>query len=139
MSMHVSTEKPGIGSLVFRRTGELLWKNRIIPAADGSSGSSPGGLVILVNDGQGRVSTVDGSSNPTTVMDAMLKEPGIPVTAVWPEGAEREVTFIYSACGCPVKVLCRRIGNRTVRTKDMPVIFPDDPAAVEVISRLMGW
>src|SRR5713101_5314019 len=29
MSMHVSTEKPGIGTLVFRRTGEVLWQSRI--------------------------------------------------------------------------------------------------------------
>ena len=49
------------------------------------------------------------------------------------------MTFIYSACGCPVKVMCRRVGERTVRTKDMPVIFPDDPAVVGVITKLMGW
>src|SRR5205809_786123 len=30
MSMHVSSEKPGIGSLIFRRTGEVLWRSKII-------------------------------------------------------------------------------------------------------------
>ena len=58
---------------------------------------------------------------------------------VWADGTEAEITFIYSACGCPVKVLCRRTGDRTVRVKEMPVIFPDDPAVVEVITRLMRW
>jgi hypothetical protein len=58
---------------------------------------------------------------------------------VWPDGAEREVTFVYSACGCPVKVMVRRVGERTARTKDMPVIFPDDPDAVRTISNLMKW
>jgi hypothetical protein len=38
-----------------------------------------------------------------------------------------------------VKAMVRRVGDRTVRTKDLPVLFPDDPAAVLVISRLMGW
>jgi hypothetical protein len=32
-----------------------------------------------------------------------------------------------------------RNGNRTPRTKDTPVIFPDDPEAVTVIRKLMGW
>jgi hypothetical protein len=61
------------------------------------------------------------------------------VSEFWPDGAEREVTYIYSACGCPVKVVAKRVGDRTVRTKDTPVIFPDDPAAVAVITQLMRW
>ena len=140
ISMHVSTEKPGVGSIIFRRTGEVLWSTRITaltntakPAFNGKS------LTILVSDGTGKTFTVDGSSNPTSVLDAMLKELGAPVTAVWPDGEEREVTFIYSACGCPVKVLARRQGDRTIRTKELPVIFPDDPEAVRVITSLMRW
>lgn len=139
LSMHVSTEKPGIGSLVFRRTGEVLWRNRIVPAADGSVSVSPGGLVILLDDGNGRASTVDGSTSPTSILQAGLKESGLPVDQFWPDGAEREVTFIYSACGCPVKVQCQRVGDRIVRTKDTPVMFPDDPAVVSVINGLMAW
>jgi len=57
----------------------------------------------------------------------------------WPDGAEKEMTFIYSACGCPVKVMSRRVRERTERTSDSPVIFPDDPAVVTLISRLMAW
>ena len=49
------------------------------------------------------------------------------------------VTFVYSACGCPVKAMVRRVGDRTVRAKDLPVLFPDDPQAVAVISHLMRW
>ena len=96
-------------------------------------------LLILIDNGRGTAFTVDGSNNPSSVLEAKAKEPGVSVRDVWPDGAEREVTFIYSACGCPVKVMVKRTGDRTVRTKDLPVIFPDDPAAVQVISRLMGW
>lgn len=139
LSMHVSTEKTGVGTLVFRRTGEKLWSSRIIPTADGTKSVSPSGLTILLPDAQGRVLTVDGSGNPPTILQAWLKETGVPVTEAWPDGAEREVTFLYSACGCPVKAMCRRVGDRTVRTKDTPVLFPDDPAAVSVIRTLMAW
>jgi hypothetical protein len=68
-----------------------------------------------------------------------VKEIGIPIRDFWPDGAEREMTFIYSACGCPVKVMARRVGERTERTKDTPVIFPDDPAVVTLIARIMTW
>jgi hypothetical protein len=35
--------------------------------------------------------------------------------------------------------MCRRVGDRTMRTKDLPVIFPDDPSAVTLITQLMRW
>ena len=140
ISMHVSTEKPGLGSLIFRRTGQVLWSNRIVALTNAAKPAFNGkNLTILVNDGTGRTFTVDGSSSPSSVLGATLKELGVPVTTVWPDGEEREVTFIYSACGCPVKVMVRRQGDRTVRTKELPVIFPDDPDAVRVISSLMRW
>jgi hypothetical protein len=91
------------------------------------------------DNGQGKLVTVDGSNNPATILDANVKEAGIPVRAFWPDGADREVTFIYSACGCPVKVMTRRVGDRTERIKDMPVIFPDDPSVVTLISKIMAW
>ena len=138
LSMHVSTEKPGLGTLIFKRTGEVLWQNRIVtgtnaPAFQGKN------LLMLLDNGAQRTFTVDGSQNPASILEAFIKELAIPVSDFWPDGAEREVTFIYSACGCPVKVMARREGARTVRTKDTPVIFPDDPAALAVITRLMGW
>jgi hypothetical protein len=139
MSMHVSTEKPGVGSLVFKRTGEILWSSRIVASTNAPSSFSGGALTILFDNGTGKTFTVDGSKSPATILDAGIKEVGQPVRDLWQEGAEHEMTFIYSACGCPVKVMCRRVGERTVRTKDMPVIFPDDPAVVSVITRLMGW
>ena len=82
---------------------------------------------------------VDGSANPASILDARIKEGGVPVRNFWPDAAEREVTFLYSACGCPVKAMIRRVGNKTVRAKELPVMFPDDPAALSVISRLMTW
>jgi hypothetical protein len=139
MSMHVSSEKPGVGSLVFRRTGEVLWKSRIVPTTNSSSRFAANALTIFIDDGSGKLFTVDGSSNPASVLDATIKEAGLPLRDLWPEGAEREVTFIYSACGCPVKVMCRRVGERTMRAKELPVIFPDDPSVVTLIARLMGW
>jgi hypothetical protein len=135
--MHVSTEKVGTGSLVFRPTGEELWKSRIV--ATNSNYSSHKNLLILFADGAGRNFTVDGSSNPLSILEANLKELGQPLKTVWFDGEEREFTFVYSACGCPVKVMVQRVGDRTRRTKELPVMFPDDPAALDVISRLMRW
>jgi hypothetical protein len=137
--MHVSTEKPGIGSLVFKRTGEVLWSSRIVPSTNAHSAFSGTALTILIDNGTGRMVTVDGSHNPSSILEAVVKETGQLVSEAWPEGVEYEVTFIYSACGCPVKVKCQRIGDRTMRTKELPVIFPDDPSAVTLISRLMRW
>jgi len=140
LSMHVSTEKPGTGSLIFKRTGEMLWSSRIVPAKNPNKRQFTGkNLSIFIDDGAGHLLTVDGSNNPTWIMDAVVKEKGALLNTVWPSGAEHEVTFIYSACGCPVKVMARREGERMVRTKELPVMFPDDPPAVELIARLMRW
>lgn len=137
ISMHVSSEKPGLASLVFRRTGEVLWQTRISPT---SMPVAPKNLLILVDAGaSGKGFTVDGSNNPASVLDARAKELNVLVRDAWKDGEEREVTFIYSACGCPVKAMVKRVGDRTARTKDLPVMFPDDPAAVATISRLMRW
>lgn len=136
ISMHVSAEKPGLGELVFKRTGKVIWRSRIQAT---SALPKPKNLTVFIDNGNGKTLTVDGSNNPASILDATVKEMGVPVQAVWPEGIEREVTFIYSACGCPVKVKVKRVGNRTMRTSDLPVIFPDDPGAVSVISRLMRW
>lgn len=139
MSMHLSMEKPGIGSLVFKRTGKTLWSSRIVPAPDGTRLSQPQGLTILFDNGEGKLLTVDGSTNPSTIMEAGVKEAGLPVMHLWPEEAVREMTFLYSGCGCPVKVMAQRKGGRILRTSDTPVLFPDDPDALQVIHHLMGW
>lgn len=139
MSMHVSSEKPGKAALVFKPTGRVLWQSQIIPSKTKTNAFSGKDLLILIDHGQGKVVTIDGSNNPATILDARIKEIGIPVRDFWQDGAEREMTFIYSACGCPVKVKTRRVGERTERTTDMPVIFPDDPAVVELITKLMAW
>jgi hypothetical protein len=140
MSMHVSTEKPGMGSLVFKRTGEVLWRSQIVNGTNGASATFANkGLVVLLDNGAGHTVTVDGSDNPRSILEANVKEMNVPVGQIWPEGIEREVTFLYSACGCPVKVMAVRAGDKTFRTKELPVIFPDDPAVVTVIKRLMRW
>lgn len=136
MSMHVSSEKPGGGQLIFKRTGEVLWRGKINPT---SQPIQPKNLTILLDNGKGTTLTVDGSNNPNSIIDAKVKPGDLPVQDIWPDGQERELTFIYSACGCPVKVFAKRVGDRTVRVSDKPVIFPDDPAAVTLIARLMKW
>ncbi len=139
LSMHVSSEKPGIGSLYFKRTGEQLWQANIAPGAPSTSPVAGKQLKIFLDDGKGGQKILDGSNNPTNILGALVSETKQPVRDVWPDGAERELTFVYSACGCPVKVMVRRTGQTTMRTKDLPVIFPDDPAVAESIRRLMGW
>lgn len=136
ISMHVSSEKPGNGALVFRRTGEILWDSAITPVPGATSGKN---LVISIGEPQNVSWVVDGSGGAASILDAKLRDKPITVREFWPEGAEREITFVYSACGCPVKVMARRTGDRTARTKELPVIFPDDPAAVDTINALMKW
>lgn len=140
MSMHVSSEKPGLASLIFKRTGEVLWESQIYKGANTQAVNLANrGLVILIENGAGQTVTVDGSNNPRSILGAKVKEMGVTVGEIWPEGTEREVTFLYSACGCPVKVKAMRVGDKTVRTRTLPVIFPDDPAVVTVIKRIMKW
>jgi hypothetical protein len=131
MSMHVSSEKPGGAQLVFKRTGEVLWRGKINST---SMPIQPKNLTMMVGE-----YTVDGSTNPSSIIEARVKPGDLPVRDVWPDGQEREMTFIYSACGCPVHVQTKRVGDRTIRVKDTPVIFPDDPAAVALITRFMRW
>jgi hypothetical protein len=138
MSMRVSTEKPGVGALVFKRTGAMLWQSRIILGTN-TNVFTRKNLLILLDNGAGKTFTVDGSRGPASILEASVSELNMPVADFWPDGADREVTFIYSACGCPVKVMARRVGDRTMRTKDLPVMFPDDPPAVALISQLMRW
>jgi hypothetical protein len=140
ISMHVSAEKPGVGSLVFRRTGQILWQSRIVPAAHPPTSSFAGkGLFIMLDNDQGKPMLLDGSKNSSSILDAVVRDLGVRVGDFWPDGAEREVTIFYSACGCPVKVKARRSGDKTVRTQALPVIFPDDPSVVTTVGRLMGW
>ena len=82
---------------------------------------------------------IDGSKNPSSILDAGIRNSPSLVRDIWPEGAEREFTYIYSACGCPVKAKIRREGDRTVRTTELPVMFPDDPAVMRIITQLMRW
>ena len=136
ISMHVSSEKPGLAELVFKPTGRVLWRARIMPSSEGGKEKR---LTIMIDDGTGKTFLVDGSNNPSSVLEAKVNGRTQLVKDLWPDGAEREVTFVYSACGCPVKAMVKRVGDRTARTKDLPVLFPDDPQAVAVISHLMRW
>jgi hypothetical protein len=123
--------------LKFRPTGRPFWRARI-----GNPGEPPAGpksLNIYLANGSGGNSVLDGGRGGASVLDVFIQGSQSRARDVWPDGAEREVTFIYSACGCPVKVMVRRDGERTARTGSSPVIFPDDPAVVTTISTLMKW
>ena len=93
----------------------------------------------MLDNKEGKSFLLDGSKSANSILEVVIRDTGMPVLDFWPEAAERQATFFYSACGCPVKVLARRVGDKTVRTKELPVIFPDDPEVVATISRLMGW
>ena len=137
ISMHVSSERPGVGALVFKRTGEVLWKARLVAAGPPPPEKA---LTITMEDPTGKtVYAVDGSKNPTRILDAVLNQNPLTMKDYWPDGEERTLTFIYSTCGCPVRTLVKRTGNTTVRPSDWPVMFPDDPDAMRVINGLMGW
>ena len=46
ISMHVSSEKSGVGSLHFKRTGETLWSSRIVPTTNATSTFAGNSLTI---------------------------------------------------------------------------------------------
>lgn len=137
MSMHVSSEKPGKAMLLDKRNGEILWQSMI--TADSGFTVKEKGLLIYVDNLKGGSYTVVGQGNPSNVLEALFSETNKPVKETWKDGEVREVTFVYSACGCPVKAKVKRTGATTIRTSELPVMFPDDPGAVQVINRLMGW
>ncbi len=137
ISMHVSSEKSGVAYLRNKRNGQLIWQARI-----GKPGDPPAGaknLMIYVANGQGGNHVLDGARGGGSALDTYLQNSQQKLRDVWPSGEEREVTFIYSACGCPVKVMVQRQGEIVRRTKPLPVIFPDDPAAVQTIAGIMKW
>ncbi len=136
MSMHVSAERPGRASMIWRKNGQVLWRASIEGAPVDLASRKLG---IFVDDGNGHDHTIDGSNGPASILDALVKDLNKPVRDYWPDGQERQVTYIYSACGCPVKAMVKRTGERTARTTDTPVLFPDDPQALAVISGLMKW
>lgn len=146
VELSISSEKAGYGALVFRPTGAVLWSARIV----GAPAPLPEDLTILVDDGTSKGLTVDGSKDPPSVLEATILETGAPVTQVWRDGEERDLAFLYSACGCTVRARARREGDRavrvastrkdgTVRPAELPVIFPDDPKVAATVERLMKW
>lgn len=140
MSMHISSEKEGIGQLILKSTGKVLWNSRIEKNPNKPYTGEPKKLTIYIDYDGKKSLTVDGSTNPATVFDAKLKENNALIRDFWKEGQEKELTFVFSACGCPVHIKAKRLaGNKSKRTSDLPVMFPDDPAVMTVISRLMGW
>jgi hypothetical protein len=133
IQMHVSSEKSGKGKLVFKRTGEVLWDATITP----SSTPPPQKALRVI---MGPSYSIDVTKADTvSILDSPVVGQGKRLRDIWLEGMEQEFTFIFSACGCPVKAMVKRVGEKTQRTSDMPVLFPDDPEALRVISKLMRW
>ena len=146
LELRISSEEPGLGSLVYRPTGQVLWSTRVV----GPPVKPPEDLTLSIEDEKGQPATVDGSTDPPTVIAAKIRETGVPVKQMWPVGAERHIGFRFSACGCYVEVRAKREGDRlvrlpttrkdgSVRPADLPVIFPDDPDVAAIVNRLMQW
>ena len=135
MSMHVSSEKPGEGQLIHKKTGKVLWHGKINPSSQPMPQKA---LRIIVESAPGNSFNVDVNS-ADNILSAAASGKNAPVKDVWPDGETREVTFIFSACGCPVKAMVKRVGERTQRTTDTPVMFPDDPDALKTIATFMRW
>ena len=79
--MHVSSEKTGTGVLVFKRTGEVLWQNKIVASTNAAKFTGKN-LLIFVNDGAGWSLTVDGSNRPATILRANAKELGVSIESI---------------------------------------------------------
>src|ERR1051325_3425860 len=61
ISMHVSAEKPGTAALVFK--AKSLWETRVVPSTHPPSSSFAGkGLLIMVNDDQGKARLLNGTT-----------------------------------------------------------------------------
>lgn len=135
MSMHISSEKPGEGQLIHKKTGKVLWRGKINPSSQPMPQKT---LRIIVESAPGNGFNVDVAS-ADNIMNAVASGRNAQVRDVWPDGETREVTFIFSACGCPVKAMVKRSGERTQRTTDTPVMFPDDPDALKTIAKFMRW
>jgi len=137
LSLRISSEEPGLAAVVFKRTGQVLWKARIVPRAGPPPGEKQ--LTVMLEDDEGKQAVVDGSKNPSHILNAAIHQSPLTMREHWPNGTERNFKFIYSACGCPVMVKVRRLGEQTMRTSTNPVLFPDDPDVMRVINSLMGW
>ncbi len=137
LSMHLSMEKPGVGALIFKRTGAEVWRSRIVPADHPVSTTK--NLTIIMDDNRGNSMMLDGSKGISRVLDIPLNKTNLVVRDLWPDGTTNEFTYIYSMCGCPVKAKVRRVGETTLRSTNSPVMFPDDPEALRMIHTLMGW
>ena len=137
IQMHLSMEKPGVGALIFRRTGEVLWKSRIVATTNGPP--PPKQLSIYMADTAGKSYLLDGTKGAARLLDVPINNSPARVRDLWPDGVEHEFTFLYSVCGCPVKAKVRRTGETTARSTELPVMFPDDPEALALIRQLMGW
>ena len=60
ISMHVSTEKPGIGSIIFRRTGQVLWSSRITALTNAAKPAFNGKSLTDFGNVQLRITTAAG-------------------------------------------------------------------------------
>jgi hypothetical protein len=138
--MHIDGEKAGIGKLIFRRTRAVIWHARIGPQVKPVTSAYAGkSLFITIADAKDKPWLVDGAHGAPSILDCGFTGRTGTVRDQWADDEERQVTFFYSVCGCPVEVMVRRAGNTTVRSSDLPVLFPDDPSVAATINGLMGW
>jgi len=141
ISMHISSEKVGGAQLVLKTTGKKLWDCKIYPKKDGKKIADQKQFMIYIEreNEKDKYYTVDGSGNPSSIFDCKLDETKQPLNDYWANNTIKEFIFIYSACGCPVHVKFLRMGFTSIFQSGDTVIFPDDPAVLAMIHKLMAW
>ena len=141
ISMHISSEKIGGAQLVLKTSGKVLWNCRIYPKKDGSKVAGEKQLMIYIEreNEKDKYYTVNGNGNPATIFDCILDETKQSVNDYWKNYTVKEFIFIYSACGCPVHVKFMRQGFKSTFQSGDNVIFPDDPAVLAVIHKLLAY
>jgi hypothetical protein len=141
ISMHISSEKAGGAQLIHKTLRKVLWNCRILPKKDGTKIAAEKQLMIYIEreNEKDKYFTVDGSGNPATIYDCKLDETKQSLNDYWKNNTVKEFIFIYSACGCPVHVKFLRMGFKSIFQSGDNVIFPDDPAVLSVLHKLMAW
>ena len=141
ISMHISSEKAGGAQLIHKTSGKLLWNCKIYPKKDGTKIAAAKQLMIYIEreNEKDKYYTVDGSGNPASIYDCKLDETNQSLNDYWKNNTVKEFIFIYSACGCPVHAKFLRMGFKSIYQSGDNVIFPDDPAVLSMLHKLMAW
>ena len=120
MSMHVGSE-PGLGSLIFKRTGEVLWTSKIVRRSVKHAFTGKD-LTIYFDDRMQRLLTVDGTNHPISIFQAGVEKAHLQDVAR-PDANSPSLQRVWLS----VKVMIKTGWRPHGASPGSPVIFPDDP------------